>query len=278
MAALGLCTKTYVWSVVASSPRVQRFVVLGTHRCLHRSAFISVFALIAIGKLVTGLCLAQDHRGLPDWCIGARTAAELMALSYPTCVYYVCHLVCARCLSDTPHDPSFKRTVKIHLSRFYVETEYEYFFGLDISRASSLIDPLLQTSYWRCPLSASPLEQGHSPVAGNRRRLFHPDSLPAEDANRYGVVLGRPRQAARSMALCSRAPSHLQPISGWPCSWPSYARIGWPRAAVSYRRGDVLRPRIHARSIAPHTDRSCVFPSLFGYRSAVPGRRCTLFE
>lgn len=175
-----------------------------------------------------------------------------MALSYPTSVCYKS----VTCLRDMRQGPSFKRTVKrigkrivkIHLSRFYVETEHDYFFGLDISRTISLIDPLVQTSYWRCPLSASPLEQGHSPAAGNRRRLFHPDSLPAEDANRYGVVLGRPRQAARPMACCSRAPSHLQPISGWPCSWPSYARVRWPRAAVFAPPGRRLTSA-HPRSI-----------------------------
>lgn len=48
--------------------------------------------------------------------------------------------------------------------------------------------------------------------------------------------------------------------------------VGLARRSL-HRRGDVSRPRAHARSIAPHTDRSRVFPRLFGYRSSV----CILF-
>lgn len=205
-----------------------------------------------------------------------------MALSYPTSVCYKS----VTCLRDMRQGPSFKRTVKrigkrivkIHLSRFYVETEHDYFFGLDISRTISLIDPLVQTSYWRCPLSASPLEQGHSPAAGNRRRLFHPDSLPAEDANRWG----RPRAAPTgrkahgmllSRTLASAAHLRMAVQLALICSRTLASRGGLRTAGeTSYVRAPTLD-----RSPPIPTGPAC-FPRLFGYRSAVPAQRCTFFD
>jgi len=168
----------------------------------------------------------------------------------------MCATLCAQITAT--RDPSrgsrssLKRTVKIHLSRsicqdFTSKQNNDYFFGLDISGAISLIGPLLQTSYWRCPLSASPLEQGHSPAAGTRRRLFHPDSPPAEDANRHGVVVrGGPD---RPQGPWHSAPAHPRICSPSPdgrADRPSYAHIRWPRAAVSAppgRRLTSARPR-----------------------------------